>query len=120
MRLDSIISTAIDHVVWPMLRRLLVALAVGLFALIAIYHFTVAGNIALAGEYGDVNARLIIGGIYAALALTCLAILWALRGGSTKPARAPSLQNPHEKQLAMLIEAATLGYTRARKGQRAR
>jgi len=122
MRLDSIISAATDRLLWPLLRRALVALAFAILALIAIYHLTIAGTIALAGEFGDLNARLIIGGIYAVLALVSLMVLWAMRG---KPAtRAPTLQSPrekqHEKQIAMLIEAAMAGYDVARKGQRVR
>jgi len=124
MRLDSIISAATDRLLWPLLRRALVALAFAILALIAIYHLTIAGTIALAGEFGDLNARLIVGGIYAVLALVSLIALWAMGGKPAKSTRAPTLQNPrekqHEKQLAMLIEAAMAGYDVARKGQRVR
>jgi type VI protein secretion system component VasK len=116
MQFGSIIS----HLVRPLLRRALIALALGIFALIAVYHFTSAGNIALAGEYGDLNARLIIGGIYAALALILLIVLWVMRSKPARSAGAPTLQKPREMQLVMLMEAVMLGYALARKSERAR
>lgn len=124
MRMDNIISAATDQLLWPVLRRVLVILAFAFLALIAVYHLTIAGNIALAHRFGDLNARLIIGGIYAVLALASLIVLWAMRGKPTKSTRAATLQNPrekqHEKQLVMLIEAAMAGYDVARKGHRVR
>src|ERR1051325_5648443 len=116
MRIDNIISAATDQLLWPVLRRILVALAFGVLAAIAVYHLTIAGTIALAGEFGDLNARLIIGGIYAASALISLIVLWVMRGRPAKLADTPALQHMREMHLVMLVEAAMLGYTLARKG----
>ena len=118
MRLDNIIAVATDHLVGRVLRRALVAAVIGICAVIALYHFTIAGDIALAGRFGDFDARLIIGGIYAMVALISFVILWAMRSNSALPASA--LRNPREVQLVMLVEAVMLGYALARKGERTR
>jgi type VI protein secretion system component VasK len=120
MRMDNIITTATDQLLWPVLRRVLVALAFAILAVIAVYHLTIAGNIALEHSFGDLNARLIIGGTYAALALISLIVLWAMRGKPAKLADSPALKHVRETHLVMLVEAAMLGYTLGRKGQRAR
>jgi len=119
MRLDSIIANATDHLIWPLLRRAFIALAFVILVIVAVYHLTVAGNIALAGQYGDLDARLIIGGVYAGLALISLAIFWAMRGKPIKFDSTPALTNPRDMQLVMLVEAVMLGYALARKSQRA-
>jgi hypothetical protein len=119
MRLENIIATATGHLVGRLLRRAFVALVIGLCAMIALYHFTIAGNITLTGQFGDLYARLIVGGIYAGLAVIALVILWAMR---SKPAGAPTaaLSKPAELQLVMLVEAVMLGYALGRKGEKAR
>ncbi len=117
MGLDHI--AAADHFARRLLRRVLIALFMAGCAIAALYQFTIAGNIALIGQYGDVNDRLIVGGIYAALALISLVVLWAMRA---KPARIPStpaLSNLREMQFVMLVEAAMLGYSLARNRERA-
>ena len=119
MRLDNIIAVAADHLIGRLLRRALVAVVFGICAIVALYHFTIAGNIALTSQFGDLNARLIIGGIYAGLALISLAILWAMRGKPTGVA-APALSKPSDLQLIMLAEAVVLGYALARKSERTR
>ena len=120
MRLDNLIAVATDHLVGRVLRRALVAAVIGICAVIALYHFTIAGDIALADRFGDFDARLIIGGIYAAVALISFVILWAMRRNSALPASASALSNPREVQLVMLVEAVMLGYALARKGERTR
>ena len=119
MQLENIIATAGGHLVGRLLRRALVVVVIGICAIIALYHLTIAGNIALTGQFGDLDARLIIGGIYAGLALISLVVLWALR---SKPAVAATsaLSKPGQIQLIMLAEAVMLGYALARKGVRAR
>ena len=83
----------------------------------ALYFFTVAGTIALETRYGALDARVIVGAIYAAVAIITT-IVWATRG---KPASssAPVLSGQREMQIAMLVEAVMLGYALARKGDRA-
>jgi type VI protein secretion system component VasK len=119
MNFNNLIAAATDRLLGRMLRRALVVVVMGLCAMIALYHFTVAGNIALAGQFGGLNARLIIGAAYTAIALISFVIFWAMR---SKPAgrAAPVLSKPAETQLVMLVEAAMLGYAMARKGERAR
>jgi hypothetical protein len=118
MRLDHIAGMAIEQLFGRLLRRALIALFVGIFALVAVYHFTVAGIIALEMEFGALQAHLIVAAIYVAVALIGLVALWAMRG---KPAGSgePILGQPREMQLAMLVEAVMLGFALARKGERA-
>jgi type VI protein secretion system component VasK len=119
MNFNNLIAAATTRLLGRMLRRALVVAVMGVCAMIALYHFTIAGNIALAGQFGDLNARLIIGAAYTAIALISFVILWAMRSKPAGPAT-PVLSKPAETQLVMLVEAAMLGYAMARKGERAR
>ena len=119
MNFNKFAAVALDRLLGRILRRALVVVVMGVCAMSALYHFTIAGNIALIGQFGDLNARLIIGAVYAAMALISLMIFWAMRNKSTVSA-APTLSKPAEQQVVMLVEAVMLGYALARKGQRAR
>jgi type VI protein secretion system component VasK len=119
MNFNALAAIAADRLLGRMLRRALVVAVMGVCAIIALYHFTIAGNIALTGQFGDLNARLIIGAAYAAMALISLVILWAMRSKSAGLAT-PALSKPAELQLVMLVEAVMLGYALAQKGERAR
>lgn len=118
MNFNNSIAAAATRLLGRMLRRMLVVVVMGVCALVAFYHFTIAGHIALTGQFSDLDARLIIGAAYATMALISLVILWAMRSksGSTTPV----LRKPAEMQLVMLVEAVMLGYALARKGHRAR
>jgi len=112
MRLEKIVQRVFSRI----FRRALLALLVAVFAVVAIYYFTAAGSIALETEYGLLHARLIVGGIYAALAIGCT-IWWAVQGKTAKSS-APAVSGQRETQIAMLVEAVMLGYALARKGTR--
>lgn len=116
MRLSDVSEVAVSLLFGRVLRRALGAALLVLFALIAVYHFTIAGTLALDAEVGVLYARLIVAAIYTAAALVTLIVLWATR---TKPLitdqTADALMSPRNAQIAMLIEAATLGYALARK-----
>jgi len=122
MRLSDVSEIAVSLLFGRLLRRALGAALLVLFALIAAYHFTIAGTLALDAEVGALYARLIVAAIYTAAALIVLIVLWATR---TKPAisgqTADALMSPRNAQVAMLVEAAMLGYALARKsGDRGR
>lgn len=119
MQLDQIVGTAVSLMVGRLVRRAIVAAIMGLFALIAVYQFTVAGTIALEIEHGTVNAHLIVAGIYVVLAVIAFATFWAMR---TKPITdgMPAVKQQREMQLIMLLEALMLGYALARKGGESR
>ena len=122
MQITHIIETALDYLFGRLLRRALVVALLALFALIAVYHFTIAGTLALDAEVGVLTARLIVAAVYTAAALLTLIVLWATR---TKPPLenqvAGALTSPRNAQMAMLIEAALLGFTMGRKtGSRVR
>jgi hypothetical protein len=116
MRLSHITELAINHLFGRLLHRAIGAALLALFTLVAGYHFTVAGMLALEAEYGLLHARLIVAGAYAAAALIALIALWMTR---TKPLiqdQPTSAEVPlRHMQIAMLVEAVMLGYTLARK-----
>jgi len=109
MRIDHIVTDIVHQVAGRLLRRALLAAAIGIAVLAALYNGTVAGRLALQAEYGDVYAYLIVGGIYTALVLVGV-IWWMLLGRAQKPAT-PIVGQPRQLQIAMLIEAAMLGYS---------
>ena len=122
MRLNDVPEFAINLLFGRLLRRAIGAALLALFALIAVYYFTVAGTLALEAEFSVLNARLIVAAIYTAAALVVLIVLWATR---TKPLitdeTAAALASPRNAQMMMLIEAVMLGYSLARKpGDRVR
>jgi hypothetical protein len=119
MRADQIIAVVAEHLVGRLLRRASIAVIIAACAIVALYHFTIAGTIALAGQYGDLYARLMVGGIYTLLSIVSLSILWAMRPKSAASAGTPALSHPREIQLIMLVEAVMLGYALARKRERA-
>ncbi len=116
MRLSDVPEFAVHLLFSRLLRRAFVAALLVLFALIAVYHFTVAGTLALDAEFGVLQARLIVAAIYTAAALVALIVLWATRSKSPiDDAAAGALASPRNMQMAMLIEAVMLGYSLARK-----
>jgi hypothetical protein len=117
MRLEDIAGLAFDHIFRRIFVRAVIAFTVAAFSIGAIYHFTVAGTITLQAQYGEIHARLIVGAIYAAIAIAC-AILWKVRGRPASSS-APALSTQRDMQIAMLVEAVMLGYALARKGGRA-
>jgi type VI protein secretion system component VasK len=120
MHIDQIVALAGSHFLSRIIRRAVAAVLLTIFAIVAVYHFTVAGEIALAEPYGILNAQLIVGGIYAALALISLVVFWAMGHRNGTHAAAPALShNARELQLVMLVEAVMLGYSLAQKRERA-
>ena len=118
MSLANIAAAATEQLAAKYARRLLAALLMALFALIALYHFTVAGTVALELQYGVVYARLMVAGIYTALALASFTFLWAM-GRKATTARASGEPSPRAMSIAMLVEAALLGFEVSRKGKKA-
>ena len=118
MRLEDIAGLAFDHIFRRIFVRALIAFAVAAFGIVAFYHFTIAGAIALEAQFGEVHARLIVGAIYLAVAIA-FAILWAVRGRAPSSS-APALSSQRDMQIAMLVEAVMLGYALAGKGGRTR
>ena len=118
MQIENI-STIADRLFGRALRRAVILFVVIVFGVVALYYFTAAGALALDARFGEIIARFCIGAIYAATALIACTYLWATRGAHAA-ASAPALDNPRETQIAMLIEAAMLGYALARRGRRTR
>ena len=118
MSLTNIAAAATEQLVGRYLRLLSVVSLMALFALIALYHFTVAGMLALEIEVGALYARLIVAGIYTLLTLAGAAILWAMRRKNAmfSPKSEPK---PRHIQLAMLIEAVMLDYEVSRRPRKA-
>ena len=81
------VGAAVTHVMGRVVRRAIAILSVAIFGVVAVYHFTVAGIIALDGHFGTLDARLIVGGVYGALALVSLAVVWGIGRKSPAPAK---------------------------------
>lgn len=109
-------GAVLDHMVGRLLRRALLAIVFIALAVIAIYHFTIAGTLALEQHFSAIETRLIVGGVYGFIALVC-AICWLVL---RRPAgsRTPALAQNRDMQIAMLVEAVMLGYSLSRRTQR--
>ena len=119
MQLDQIASATLEHLFGRLLRRVLAAAALAIFAIVAVYQGSVAGTVALQAQYGAITAHLILCVVYAALALAALIAFWIM-GRKPAAVRTPALMQPRDMQIAMLVEAVMLGYSLARKGDRTR
>lgn len=119
MRLDQLAISVIEQIAGRLVRRLVVAIAMAVLAVIALYHFGDAAVVALDNQFGFIHAHLIMGAIFTAAAFVALVILWAMRGKAVESV-APLLSVPREVRLAMLIEAVMLGYALSQKGDRTR
>jgi len=118
MQIDQIAGLAYDRLVGRIMRRAALMAAIGLCALVAIYQFTVAGSLVVQANYGNVEAHLFVGAVYAFLGLVGAAIIWAMRNRPARAATPMALAGQREMQLIMLVEAVMLGYTLARKAHR--
>ena len=120
MRLTELAEATISPLVARLVRRAALFVALGLLGIVTLYYVSAAGTVALALEYGPVTAYLIMGGIYALLAIIVAITLLATRT-KTVPAQDPvanalsSASSSRNMQIAALIEAVMLGYTLARK-----
>lgn len=117
MRLSDLIKATLGD----MLGRLLWRAGAALFAVAALlaaaYHLTAAATLALSAHYGALDAYLLVGGGYAIATLIVAAILLATRRGkpaATSPAAA-LLSSPRNAQVALLLEAAMIGFLAAKK-----
>ena len=120
-RLVDVAASVISQLVGRILRRAAFLSVGALFALIALYHFTVAGMLALSDHFGLLNARLIVAGLYTLVAAICVGIFISM--SSKSPAPQPSVTAEDGEALpsanvAMLVEALTLGYSLSRKPKR--
>ncbi len=116
MGLEQIASTAFRKPLARMMQRAAIAALVGLFALVALYHLTVAGSVALEVRYGAIYAHLIIAGVFAAAALIAVAILLAMRTRTPPPVERIALSE-RAARIAMIVEAVLLGYAATRKSR---
>jgi hypothetical protein len=115
MRLEHIVSLAINQLMGRLLRRVILMVLLGLFALAAIYHFSVAGIVALEGIYGALNARLITAGVDLLIALAFFGVLYMTRAKPLPAKQRPGISRaPQDVQIAMLIESVLQGYALAR------
>jgi len=115
MRLNQITASVLHQLFgWLALRLFGYALA-GLFALVALYHFTVSGTLALEARFGVVQAHLIVAGAFTAAVLVTVAILAATKTKALPTPTNGMLSEPRHMQIAMLVEAVMLGYSLARK-----
>ncbi len=117
MRIDQIVADVAEQLAGRLLRRALLAAVIGLLAICALYNFTVAGRLGLETQYGQLNAYLIVGAIYAVLMLVGV-VWWVMQGRGVKSSM-PAVGHQRELQFAMLVEAVMLGYALANRRERA-
>jgi hypothetical protein len=118
MRLNQLATSAIIAINqvfgWVLWRAVGYAL-IGLFALLALYHFTAAGTLLLEAWVGALYARLILAALFTVAALVVFGILARMRANSLRqPPRGP-LSEHRPMQIAMLVEALILGFSSVRK-----
>ena len=118
MSIVNIATAATEELVAKYRRRVLAAVMLALFALTALYHLTAAGFLVLEAHVGALNARLIVAGIFVALTLASAGALWIMRPKAVPPTL-PGEPGPRAMQIAMLVEAVTLGFEVSRKKQKA-
>jgi hypothetical protein len=115
MRLEHVASQVINQLVGRLLRRVVIMALLGLFALAAIYHFSVAGILALDGIFGPLQARLIIAAVDLMIALAFFGALFLTRAKPLSAKSRPGISRaPQDVQIAMLIESVLQGYALAR------
>ena len=115
MRLEHVVSQAINQLMGRLLRRVVIMALLGLFALAAIYNFSVAGILALEGVFGALYARLIIAGVDLAIAAAFFGVLYVTRSKPLAAKPRPGISRaPQDVQIAMLIESVLQGYALAR------
>jgi hypothetical protein len=113
-----IAEIAFSYIFGRALRRAMLVALIGVLTFTAIYHFTIAGMLALEAQYGLLYARLIVGTAYSAAALVTTIIFWAMRTKRPNERRVVgAIAAPRNAQIAMLIEAGMLGYTFGRKSR---
>ena len=65
MRIEDVAGLAFGHIFGRIFRRALLAVIITALAVVALYFFTLAGTMALETRYGALDARAIVGAIYA-------------------------------------------------------
>jgi len=116
MRLDQLVQVGIGQIVGRLVWRAVLATALTICAIVAIYHFSVSGVLALERFYTPLVVQLIVGGIYAAIGLIALIALWVQKNRTNRAVAVDkTLGSPRQLQLVMLAEAMMLGYQLARR-----
>jgi hypothetical protein len=120
MKIEQGITYIIGRLMGRMLRRILAIAVLALIILVALYHLTIAGTLALEGLYGPLDAHLIVAGIYATLAVIIFVYLFATRAKApaVKSRAHSSRRAPQDVRIAELLESILLGYTLARRKSR--
>ena len=116
MRLEHVVSLAINQLLGRLFRRAAIYIVAALFLVATIYQLSVAGLVGLTDVYGPIYARLIVAGVDAVIVLLTVAVLYATRAkpGPGSVAAAGALPGPTDARIAMLVESVLLGYSLAR------
>jgi hypothetical protein len=118
MQFEEIITSLIGRLTRRLVRRGIAMAVFALFVLVALYHLTIAGTVALETLYGPLYARLIVVGAYVMLAVVAFAYLFATRAKPVAKARPNVSRATKDVQLAMLLESILVGYTTGRSKSR--
>lgn len=121
MRLTDIPAALIEEIVRTWRRRLIAGAAILIFAILAISEAISALRIALHVEIGPVYARLIMTGLFIAIALlVAVTLMWRER--RARRIRAARAKEPFggEERVGAIAEAISLGYSLAQDFRRGR
>lgn len=115
MRFEDIIADAVARPMRRLIRRGIAMAIFALFVLVAMYHLTIAGTVALETLYGPLYARLIVVGAYVVLAAATFAYLLATRVRRPAAKTRPKMSRaPTDIRIALLLESLLIGYTAGR------
>ncbi len=114
VQLADIVGVLIRRVAGRLIWRTVAAIVAFLLALGALYHLTVALNVALEIRLGILPARLAIGGLYALVAVIIAVALWATRAKLAADRHDGLSNSSRDLQIALIVESVLLGLAIAR------
>jgi hypothetical protein len=122
MRLGEIVEAALGEMFGRLLWRAAGVVIAALAAVASLYQLTVAGTMALELRYGALDARLIVGGAYLLVTVVAATVVWARRRPYTRTREHldEMIASPRTGQIAMLLEAAMVGFSAAKKAKSVR
>lgn len=118
MPVEDLIAKATARLLSGLVYRAICFVLITLFVLLALYHLTAAGMVRLIADFGEIPARLIVGGLYLAAAAFTFGVLYVIRRQPLLKKRPEEVATAKDEQIALLVESATLGYLLARKNGR--
>jgi hypothetical protein len=114
VQITDIAGVLIRRVTGRLVRRATAAVICLLFALAALYHLTIAAELALDEHIGVLQTRLAVGGFYALAAIIIAVVLFATRAKLAAARNSGLSSSSRDLQIAMIVESILLGLALAR------